>query len=251
VDLSTERTARTDAVNCAGGTELSQSTYATLPLARRVGMLGGTFDPIHNGHLALARRFAALLGLTELLLLPAGQPWQKNRISAAAHRLDMTRLAARTLELDGATVVVATDEIEQDRPTYTVDTLAAWRRREGMQASLVYLIGADQLVRLHTWHNWHELFEFAHLCIATRPGFELSEIAPEVAAEIVRRRADVATLRATPGGHVLIDTALAIDVSATEIRKHLRERTQGLDADSEHLPQLVWQYIQQHHLYRN
>jgi nicotinate-nucleotide adenylyltransferase len=214
-------------------------------------MLGGTFDPIHNGHLALARRFSTLLGLTELLLLPAGQPWQKNHISAAAHRLEMTRLAARTLDFDGATVAVATDEIEQDRPTYTVDTLAAWRGREGMQASLAYLIGADQLVRLHTWHNWRELFDFAHLCIATRPGFALADIAPEVATEIVRRSAEVATLRATPAGHVLIDTELAIEVSATEIRKHLRERIQGLDAEAEHLPKPVWQYIQQHHLYRN
>ncbi|MBY4668589.1 adenylyltransferase/cytidyltransferase family protein, partial [Burkholderia contaminans] len=82
-------------------------------------MLGGTFDPIHDGHLALARRFAELLGLTELVLLPAGQPYQKRDVSAAEHRLAMTRAAAGSLSVPGVTVTVATDEIEHAGPTYT------------------------------------------------------------------------------------------------------------------------------------
>src|ERR1700758_443789 len=81
-------------------------------LPRRIGLLGGTFDPIHDGHLALARRFAHVLKLTELVLLPAGQPWQKSDVSPAVHRLAMTRAAASELVLPGATVRVATDEID-------------------------------------------------------------------------------------------------------------------------------------------
>ncbi|WP_255214780.1 adenylyltransferase/cytidyltransferase family protein, partial [Burkholderia pseudomallei] len=98
---------------------------AGLPaLPRRIGILGGTFDPIHDGHLALARRFAHVLRLTELVLMPAGQPYQKQDVSAAEHRLAMTRAAAASLVLPGVAVSVATDEIEHAGPTYTVETLA-------------------------------------------------------------------------------------------------------------------------------
>jgi nicotinate-nucleotide adenylyltransferase len=219
-------------------------------VTRRVGILGGTFDPIHVGHLALARRFAALLDLTELVLMPAGQPWQKSDVSAAEHRLAMTRLAAQTLTLPRARVVIATDEIEHAGPTYTTETLAAWRAREGDKASVTLLIGADQLVRLHTWRNWRYLFELAHLGIATRPGFALTQAAPEVVTEIERRRADADMLRSTARGHVLIDTALAIDVSATDIREHLRARAKGQPDGATRVPDAVWEYIRQHHLYQ-
>lgn len=86
---------------------------AGLPaLPRRIGILGGTFDPIHDGHLALARRFADVLRLTELVLMPAGQPYRKQDVSAAEHRLAMTRAAAGSLVLPGVAVSVATDEID-------------------------------------------------------------------------------------------------------------------------------------------
>jgi nicotinate-nucleotide adenylyltransferase len=218
-------------------------------------MLGGTFDPIHHGHLALGRRFADVLQLTELVLLPAGQPWQKPDVSPAADRLEMTRAAARSLELPGVRVSVATDEIERDGPTYTVETLQRWREREGPQVSLSLLIGADQLVHLDTWREWRRLFEFAHICAATRPGFELASIPPAVATEIAARKAGANVLQATPCGHLLIDTTLAFDVSATDIRAQLRERLaqhaggQQQNEAASHVPTAVWDYILQHHLY--
>ncbi|MGN6651004.1 nicotinate-nucleotide adenylyltransferase [Trinickia sp.] len=230
-------------------------------LPRRVGLLGGTFDPIHNGHLALARRFAEQLALTELVLLPAGQPYQKSGVSAAQHRLAMTRAAAASLVLPGAAVTVATEEIEQDGPTYTVETLARWRAREGPNASLSLLIGADQLLRLDTWRDWHRLFEFAHVCAATRPGFDLTSLSPSLAAELGPRRADAATLRSTSAGHLLIDDTLAFDVSATDIRAHVKARlahdsaaagtaaSDAAPAAAEPIPEAVWDYILQHHLY--
>lgn len=196
-----------------------------------------------------------MLQLTELVLLPAGQPWQKPEVSAAADRLAMTRAAAAALQLPGVTVSVATDEIEHDGPTYTVETLQRWREREGAQASLSMLIGADQLVHLNTWRDWRRLFEFAHICVATRPGFELDSIPPAVAAEIAARKAGADVLQATPCGHLLIDTTLAFDVSATDIRAHLRERLvqhaggQQLNEAASHVPTAVWDYILQHHLY--
>lgn len=211
-----------------------------------------------------------MLRLTELVLLPAGQPWQKADVSPAEHRLAMTRAAAGALALPGVTVRVATDEIEHDGPTYTVDTLARWREREGADASIALLIGADQLVHLDSWRDWRRLFEFAHICAATRPGFDLASIPPAVAREVDARRARADVLQATPCGHLLIDTTLSFDVSATEIRAHLREQVSGhlsgqlsrqpdqqlaqaggdrQHAAANHVPAAVWDYILQHHLY--
>ena len=231
-------------------------------LPRRIGLLGGTFDPIHDGHLALARRFADVLQLTELVLLPTGQSWQKSDVSPAVHRLAMTRAAAGELLLPGVSVRVATDEIDHEGPTYTLDTLQRWREREGDDASIALLIGADQLVHLDTWRDWQRLFEFAHICAATRPGFDLTSIPPAVAREIDARRARADVLQATPCGHLLIDTTLAFNVSATDIRAHLREQVsqrlaltgaQPQDKSqaraASHVPTAVWDYILQHHLY--
>ncbi|QCP48738.1 nicotinate-nucleotide adenylyltransferase [Trinickia violacea] len=225
------------------------------PLPRRIGLLGGTFDPIHNGHLALARRFAEVLRLTELVLLPAGQPYQKADVSPAEHRLAMTRAASASLVLPGVTVNVATDEIEHQGPTYTVETLERWRAREGADVSLSLLIGADQLVHLDKWHQWRRLFDFAHICAATRPGFDLASASPELREALAAREANADVLQGTPSGHLLIDTVLALDVSATDIRHQLRDRlaqpTEAAAADrlSDMVPDAVSDYILQHHLY--
>jgi nicotinate-nucleotide adenylyltransferase len=216
-------------------------------------LLGGTFDPIHNAHMALARRFAELLDLTELVFLPAGQPWQKKDVTPAHHRLAMTRAAAESLHIDGLKITVATDEIDHDGPTYTVETLARWRGREGADASLALLIGADQLVHLDSWRDWKRLFEFAHVCVETRAGFDVSRVSSAVAGEIAARSASPDVLRSTPHGHLLIDSALALEVSATEIREQSGERlkthTAGGIAAESNVPSAVWDYIVQHHLY--
>jgi nicotinate-nucleotide adenylyltransferase len=224
-----------------------------LPCVHRVGLLGGTFDPIHNAHMALARRFAELLNLTELVFLPAGQPWQKKDVTPAHHRLAMTRAAAESLRIEGMKITVATDEIDHDGPTYTVETLARWREREGADASLALLIGADQLVHLDSWRDWKRLFEFAHVCVETRAGFDVSTVSPAVAEEIAARSASADVLQSTPHGHLLIDSALALEVSATEIREQSGERLKthaagGIAAES-NVPSAVWDYIVQHHLY--
>lgn len=189
------------------------------------------------------------------MLLPAGQPYQKRDVSAAEHRLAMTRAAAQSLVLPGVTVGVATDEIEHAGPTYTVDTLARWRERVGPDASLSLLIGADQLVRLDTWRDWRRLFDYAHICVSTRPGFDLAAAPQAVAREVAARQASADVLMATPAGRLLIDTTLAFDIAATDIRAHLREciarRAQVPDASAEHVPAAVWAYILQHRLYHS
>lgn len=195
-----------------------------------------------------------MLTLTELVLLPAGQPWQKPDVTAACHRLAMTELAAATLSFPATQVSVARDEIDQDGPTYTVKTLADWRAREAQAglapASLALLIGADQLMRLDTWNDWTQLFDHAHICVATRPGFDLAAVPAAVGAQIAQRSCDAGAIARSTHGGVLIDAALAIDVSATEIRQHLHERLTGRHETSEHVPPSVWRYIREHHLYQ-
>ncbi len=189
--------------------------------------------------------------------MPAGQPWQKADVSAAEHRLAMTRAAAASLKLPGTTVQVATDEIEHDGPTYTVETLRRWREREGAEVSISLLVGADQLVRLDTWHDWQHLFDYAHIAAATRPGFDVKAVPPAVAAAMAQRAAGADVLQATPAGHLLVDTSLAFDVSATDIRAHLRASLDNHadtpagngESAQNHVPAAVWDYIVQHHLY--
>ncbi|WP_239024478.1 nicotinate-nucleotide adenylyltransferase [Candidatus Vallotia lariciata] len=218
-------------------------------LSTRIGILGGTFDPIHIGHLAVARQFDQCLGFTKLVLLPAGQPWQKSNVSAARHRLAMTCLAA-VLVLPTTRVIVSTDEIYHPGPSYTTQTLSKWRKYYGTSASLTLLIGADQLVRLHTWKNWWRLFELAHIGIAARPSFDLSHADTMVLDEIEHRSGSADMLRSTTHGHVLLDTTLSIDISSTDVRHSLRERTGSRFQEVSNVPDTICRYIYQHHLYR-
>ncbi|WP_224788605.1 nicotinate-nucleotide adenylyltransferase [Pandoraea terrae] len=228
--------------------------------APRVGVLGGTFDPIHTGHLALGALFARTLALDELILMPAGQQPQKTGSTAAEHRLAMTRLAADgladTMRAAGlrAQLTVSTLEIDRAGPSYTVDTMRALRTRYGPGASLSLLIGSDQLMRLNTWHAWRELFDFAHVCAAARPGFDRHNAPPEVRDEIVRREKTADEVQSSPRGGILIDDSLAVDISATELRAALAGAEHGSGPGARppaNLPAAVWQYIRDQHLYRS
>lgn len=211
-----------------------------------VTLLGGSFDPVHLGHVALAAEFTRLLQPDALRVIPA-RPWQKSALQAT----DAQRLAMLELAFAESTVPVEIDtqELDRDGATYTVDTLRLLRAELGDDASLVFLIGADQLQRLDTWRDWRALFELANLGVAARPGFSLADAAlpPAVVQELAPRRASPEQLRATPRGLVHVADTLAVDVSATEIRSALLA---GSEANSL-LPSRVLDYIQQHHLYKN
>lgn len=221
------------------------SPAAARPL--RLGILGGTFDPPHQGHIALARLCVAHLELDELLWIPTGMSWQKAAdITPALHRLAMTELAAATMQDVSARVRVSRMEVDRDGPSYTIDTVRALRRQVGPEASLAWLMGADQLLGLHSWHGWQELFSEVHLCVATRPGFDLHALRPEIQQELDRRIASTALIQSTPSGHMWLDQTLAVDLSSTELRRRL---SHGEAAD-DLLPAGVAGYIQQHRLYR-
>ncbi|MDM5178145.1 nicotinate-nucleotide adenylyltransferase [Massilia sp. DJPM01] len=210
-----------------------------------VALLGGSFDPVHNGHVALATLFATLLEPDQLRILPAGSPWQKSRLQAS----DAERVAMLRLAFAGAARPVALDlqEIERGTPTYTIDTLRSVRAELGPQASIVFLMGSDQLQQLDSWREWRALFELAHIGVAARPGFSMADAAlpAAVAKELTQRRGNLAQLRNTPSGRAYLAETLDVDISATQIRAALQR---GEKANSLISP-VVLDYIQQHNLY--
>jgi nicotinate-nucleotide adenylyltransferase len=216
---------------------------------RCVAVLGGSFDPPHNGHLALAAHFVDLLQADELRIVPAGNPWQKQEMQTSAQdRLAMVRAAFSDT---GMPAVIDEQEVQRNGPTYTVDTLRALREELGAETSIAFLMGADQLQRLHTWHAWRELFDYAHLCIAARPGFALHDLSDDATQECARRVATPEQIRAAPGGLSLFSADLAVDVAATDLRAALQRGERHDPRLHSQLPAAVLDYIEQHHLYRN
>lgn len=213
---------------------------------RCVLLLGGSFDPVHAGHVGLAHYFGTLLHPDELRLIPAGQPWQKPGLKTpAADRIAMLELAFPNWPMP---VVIDDQEVRRDGASYAIDTLRALRGELGPETSLVLALGADQLANLHTWRDWRQLFDFAHLCFAARPGFSMTRdvLDAEVAKEVARRLANPPQLRSTPAGLAFIAPNLALDVSSTTIRAALAA---GGDT-GRLLPAPVLDYIRQHHLYQ-
>jgi nicotinate-nucleotide adenylyltransferase len=193
-------------------------------VSRRFGLLGGTFDPVHRAHLALAQVALASCALEGLLWIPAGRPWQKGPgVTAAEHRLAMLRLAIEGEPRYG----VDPRELERPGPSYTIDTV---RELACEQAGIewVLVIGQDQHAALHTWHHWHELLQRVTLAVARRPG-AATAVDPAVRAH----------------GHIELPLP-PLDIAASALRRRVAE---GQDI-SRLVPATVASYIDSHGLYR-
>lgn len=210
-----------------------------------LGIFGGTFDPIHFGHLRLAEEAVEHLGLGGVLWIPAGQPPHRAapRVTAR-HRLDMVRLAIAdnpAFRLDPA-------EVEAVRLSYTVVTLERLRAECGREQSLVLLVGADAFAGLPTWHRWRDLFRLAHIAVSHRPGFPIdpASLPAELAEEFGQRRVDGGGLQ-QPAGGIATFAMTQLAISATQIRQLLSSRRSARYL----LPSAVLDYIETNHLYRN
>jgi nicotinate-nucleotide adenylyltransferase len=225
-------------------------TEPIAPATQCVAVLGGSFDPVHNGHVALAKYFVDLLKPDVLRIIPTGNPWQKHGLQAQANaRVDMVSLAFKPLETVHMPVTIDQQEILRASATYTIDTLKLLRQELGNDVSIIFIMGADQLQHLNTWQNWRELFNYAHLCAASRPGYDLalSQVPTEVMQEFSLRSGKPQQIRSTSHGLGYLASDLAVDVSSTDIRKQL----QLGQIPEEYLPQAVLDYIAQHHLYKS
>jgi len=197
----------------------------------KIGVLGGTFDPIHIGHLKVAEEVTASLSLGEIIFMPAGQPWLKinNAISPAEHRLEMVRLA-----LAGkSNFKLSTMEIDRPGPTYTVDTIDELRRQLGAEDELFFILGWDNLTQLPKWHEPSRLIELCRLVAVPRVDFSPPDLtALDAAIPALSQRV------------ILLDSP-RIDINASEIRQRVRE---GLSIHNL-VPGAVERYIKKHRLY--
>ncbi len=219
---------------------------------RAIGFLGGSFDPVHNGHVRLAQAALDGLGLEEVRFVPAAQSWQKGAPGASgAQRAAMLGLAVKP----HARMCVDERELERGAPSYTIDTARALRSDFGPDAALFLIIGADQFLNLPTWRDWRVLLELVNLAVAGRPGYEMNqehwpaEIVGACASRLVLP-SKTASTKAFGEVHLIkMDPA---DISATGLRGWLAQRggaTQDGAAAAALLPPAVLDYIERHQLY--
>jgi nicotinate-nucleotide adenylyltransferase len=194
----------------------------------RIGLLGGSFDPVHKAHLSLAQAALKDLKLDQVQLIPAGQPWQRPPLGASPeHRLAMLRLATQDLN----TLEINPIEIQRTGPTYTIDTLKALEPSH----EYFWILGSDQLTNFCTWHRWSDIAEHVQLVVAQRPGSIIKP--PDALAEWLN----------THQRKLLVIPFQPLDISATAIRQRIALQQSARDL----LPEVVEQYIHEHGLYRS
>ncbi len=225
---------------------------------KKIGILGGTFDPPHLGHLKLATHFSKLLHLDELLLIPSGEPWQKeSNITPAKVRLQMTEAAgidlARAFLYLNIPTQIGIDHMEIDRagPSYAIDTVRDLRARFGVDASLTWLMGADSLLNLSSWNSWDQLLSYVNLAVASRPHHELSlEMHPEIKVLLEKHQYfDPNLLEKSPFGRIYLDKSLSVDLSSTNLRNQLKSTSRGM-IGSEQIPSHTLEIITNLGLYK-
>jgi nicotinate-nucleotide adenylyltransferase len=212
-----------------------------------IGILGGTFDPIHYGHLRLAEEMLELANLRQIRFIPAGTPPHRDTPQVSArHRSAMVRLAIA----DQPAFVLDAREVDRTTPCYTVDTLRELRGELGASQPLCLLMGGDAFLELHTWHEWERLFELAHIVVGNRPGFTLADrihtATPALRQHYQQRLCAADALAQRPAGGVAELAIPKLEISATLIRSRVAENRSIRYL----LPNTVADYIHQHHLYK-
>jgi nicotinate-nucleotide adenylyltransferase len=220
---------------------------------KRIALYGGTFDPIHLGHLEIARRITELFEIDELLFVPAQLAPHKLKLAVtpALHRHAMLALATQ----ETPRLAISTFELEAPGRCYTADTVAHFRSRFGAAVELFFVMGADSFGELTTWHDWERLLTAVNHIVATRPGYPLvlsslsallTERIVDVRGENVRQIAD--RMRDSRSERVFLTDAVMIDVSATGIRQAVRRDAAALNSM---VPAAVADYIRKYRLYED
>ena len=214
-----------------------------------VGVLGGTFDPIHKGHLGIAAQAMETFGLESILLVPAGDPWLKSRqdISGSIHRVAMAALVAA----EDPRLVVSEIEINRPGPSYTSDTLEELHKMYGSDLNPYLILGLDAFNDIPLWHNPKRIFELANVIVLSRPGVKAQSLGEDLGKNSMvtpyssLSKLQKGTLPVRYGGVNFLDSA-NFDISATEIRQRVAK---GCTIEG-WVPDCVKQYIKQHQLYQ-
>jgi nicotinate-nucleotide adenylyltransferase len=193
---------------------------------RKIGVMGGTFDPIHHGHLVAASEVASIFGLDEVVFVPTGHPWQKSeeQVSPGEHRYLMTVIATAS----NPHFTVSRVDLDRPGPTFTIDTLRDLCRQRGEDADLFFITGADALAQILGWKSVDELFDLAHFVGVTRPGHHLSG-------------------DGLPTERLSLLEVPAMSISSTDVRDRVRRGEPVWYL----VPDGVVQYIAKHRLYRS
>lgn len=210
-----------------------------------LGIMGGTFDPVHFGHLRLAIEALEALGLDSVRWVPSGYPGHRDTpTTIPMHRVEMVRLAIA----NEPRFTLDVGETRTTEPTFTINMLKRLRAELGADRPLVMIVGMDSFLSLPTWRSWTELFELTHFAVGERPGFELSTqtMVSGLALEFARRSASADAARAAAGGSIVTFPMTLLDISATALRERL---ARGASARYL-LPESVMAYIGAHRLYR-
>jgi nicotinate-nucleotide adenylyltransferase len=214
-----------------------------------IGILGGTFDPIHNGHLRIAQEALEQCELSQVRFVPTGTPPHRPAPKATAQaRWEMVRLAVS----GNSDFLVDVREVFRTDPCYTVDTLAALRAELGSQQPLCLILGGDAFLQLHTWHEWKRLFDLAHIVVLQRAGGRplgnaMNEADAALQAEYRARLAPAArALHESPSGTIFAADMPALEISSTDIRRRCAEGRSVRYL----LPDAVVNHIDTHSLYR-
>jgi nicotinate-nucleotide adenylyltransferase len=212
---------------------------------RLVGILGGTFNPIHYGHLRMAQELADALHFDEVKFIPSANPPHKDEVNVSAeHRAAMVGIAIKgnpLFSLDSC-------ELNREGASYTIDTLISLRETLGGETALCLMMGSDAFVKLNTWHRWQRLLDYAHIVLVQRPDSKPQEKLPAELETLLHdhyteQHADLSKENA---GFITMQNISAHEISATQIRNLLAHGQSARYL----LPEAVADYIQQHHLYQ-
>lgn len=207
-----------------------------------IAILGGTFNPIHNGHLRSALELRQRLHYAEVRLMPAAEPPHRSAPDCPAQiRMEMVRQAVA----DEVGLTCDARELARPGPSYSIDSLAEIRAELGASVSISLVMGADAVASLDSWHRWQELTDYAHIVVIARPGWEIpsqGSVANWIQQHLT---ATVATLQHAPCGGVYIETLTALGISSSEIRRQIAAG----ESPRYLLPDVVWQTIQTAGLY--
>jgi len=195
----------------------------------RLGVMGGTFDPIHQGHLVTAEEALGQFRLDAVVFVPTGQPWMKEelKVTSAEHRYLMTVIATSS----NPRFTVSRVDIDREGPTYTADTLRALQDEYGKEADLFFVTGADAVVEIFQWKDPQEILELAHVIAATRPGYDIARFEAEAP---------------TSHPNISVMDVPALAISSTDIRRRVQEGSSVRYL----VPEAVQTYIEKWELYR-
>lgn len=206
---------------------------------KKIGIFGGSFDPIHFGHLRPALEILEALSLDRMLFVPSGRPPHRDApMASAAHRLAMLKAALA----DEPRFGIDEREIRRDAPSYTVDTLTELRAGHGEDA-LILVVGLDAFMGFPAWHRWRDIFGLAHVVVAHRPGWRL-QTDGEIAEVLRERQVQDSSGLAGTAGKLLLQPVTQLEISSTQVRAAARQ------GEVRYLvPEAVRAYIKNSHCY--